>query len=79
MVNKLILGKESHKIFIILILLAIAVFLTYYFHFILGSSTVFNIFLLLSHYFSCYLVEKERFSYSNIFVNFIDFKLFFST
>ena len=40
--NKLILEKESYKIIIILILLAIAVFLTYYFHFVLGSGTIFT-------------------------------------
>ena len=40
--NKLILEKESYKIVIILILLAIAVFLTYYFHFVLGSGTIFT-------------------------------------
>lgn len=40
--NKLILEKESYKIVTILILLAIAVFLTYYFHFVLGSGTIFT-------------------------------------
>jgi len=40
--NKLISEKESYKIVIILILLAIAVFLTYYFHFVLGSGTIFT-------------------------------------
>ena len=42
MENKLILEKESYKIVTILILLAIAVFLTYYFHFVLGSGTIFT-------------------------------------
>jgi len=42
MVNRLILENESYKIVTILILLAIAVFLTYYFHFILGSGTIFT-------------------------------------
>ena len=40
--NKLILEKESYKIATILILLAIAVTLTYYFHFVLGSGTIFT-------------------------------------
>ena len=40
--NKLILEKESYKIVTILILLAITVFLTYYFHFVLGSGTIFT-------------------------------------
>jgi PAS domain S-box-containing protein len=40
--NKLILEKEFYKIVTILILLAIAVFLTYYFHFVLGSGTIFT-------------------------------------
>ena len=40
--NKLILEKESYKIVTILILLVIGVFLTYYFHFILGSGTIFT-------------------------------------
>ena len=40
--NKLILEKESYKIVTILILLAIAVFLTYNFHFVLGSGTIFT-------------------------------------
>jgi PAS domain S-box-containing protein len=40
--NKLILEKESYKIITILILLVIAIFLTYYFHFVLGSGTIFT-------------------------------------
>ena len=40
--NKLILERESYKIVTILILLVIAVFLTYYFHFVLGSGTIFT-------------------------------------
>jgi PAS domain S-box-containing protein len=40
--NKLILEKESYKISIILILLAVAVFLTYYFHFVLDEGTIFT-------------------------------------
>ena len=40
--NKLIIEMESFKIIVILILLAISVFLTYYFHFILGSGTIFT-------------------------------------
>ena len=40
--NKLIIEKEYYKIVTILILLAIAIFLTYYFHFILGSGTIFT-------------------------------------
>jgi hypothetical protein len=42
MENKLIIEKESYKIVTILILLAIAIFLTYYFHFVLGSGTIFT-------------------------------------
>ncbi len=42
MENKLILEKESHKIFTISILLGVSVLLTYYFHFILGSGTIFT-------------------------------------
>ena len=42
MENQLILERESYKIVIISILLAIAVFLTYYFHFVLGSGTIFT-------------------------------------
>jgi PAS domain S-box-containing protein len=42
MVNKFILEKESYKIITIFILLAIAVFLIYYFHFVLGSGTIFT-------------------------------------
>jgi len=42
MENKLILEKESYKIIIMLILLSISVFLTYYFHFVLGSGTIFT-------------------------------------
>jgi PAS domain S-box-containing protein len=40
--NKLIIEKESYKIIIILILLAFSVFLTYYFHFIIGTGTIFT-------------------------------------
>ena len=40
--NKLILEKESFKIFTIMILLALSVFLTYYFHWVLGSGTIFT-------------------------------------
>ena len=40
--NKLILEKEIYKISIILILLVISVFLTYYFHFILRTGTIFT-------------------------------------
>ena len=40
--NKLILEKESYKIVMILILLAVAVILTYYFHVVLGSGTIFT-------------------------------------
>ena len=40
--NKLIIEKESYKIVTILILVAIAIFLTYYFHFVLGSGTIFT-------------------------------------
>ena len=42
MENKLILEKESYKIIIMLILLSISVFLTYFFHFVLGSGTIFT-------------------------------------
>jgi len=42
MENKLIIEKEFYKIVTIVILLAIAVFLTYYFHFVLGSGTIFT-------------------------------------
>ena len=42
MENKLILEKKSYKIIIMLILLAISVFLTYYFHFVLGTGTIFT-------------------------------------
>ena len=40
--NKLVLERESYKISIILILLAVSIFLTYYFHFILVSGTIFT-------------------------------------
>jgi PAS domain S-box-containing protein len=40
--NKHLFERESFKIFIILVLLAIAVFLTYYFHFILGQGVIFT-------------------------------------
>jgi len=40
--NKLILEKESYKISIIFILLAVSVFLTYYFHFVLHTGTIFT-------------------------------------
>ena len=40
--NKLILEKESYKIVIISILLVVSVFLTYYFHFVLGRGTIFT-------------------------------------
>ena len=42
MENKFIIEKESYKIVTIVILLAIAIFLTYYFHFVLGSGTIFT-------------------------------------
>jgi PAS domain S-box-containing protein len=42
MLKNLILEKESYKITIILVLSSIAVFLTYYFHFVLGSGTIFT-------------------------------------
>ena len=40
--NNLVLERESYKIFIISLLLIICVFLTYYFHFVLGSGTIFT-------------------------------------
>ena len=42
MEDKLILEKKSYKIFIMLVLLAISVFLTYYFHFVLVTGTIFT-------------------------------------
>lgn len=40
--NNSILEMESYKLVVILISLAIAVFLTYYFHFVLGKGVIFT-------------------------------------
>ena len=40
--NNLVLERESYKILIISLLLVISVFLTYYFHFVLGNGTIFT-------------------------------------
>jgi PAS domain S-box-containing protein len=42
MANKLIIENQSYKIITILVLLAFCVFLTYYFHFVLGRGTIFT-------------------------------------
>ena len=40
--NNLVLERESYKIFVISLLLFISIFLTYYFHFVLGEGTIFT-------------------------------------
>jgi PAS domain S-box-containing protein len=42
MVNKFILENKSYRIILMLILLVISVFLTYYFHFVRGTGTLFT-------------------------------------
>jgi PAS domain-containing protein len=40
--NKLILERELYKIVLMIVLLAISIFLTYYFHFVLGEGVIFT-------------------------------------